>query len=269
LNLLINNLKTTLIMKTLNKSIAKGLLGMLFLSTAISVSAQDAPASAAPKASFTASADLVSSYVWRGIAQETSSKGGSPNIQPTVAFNYGGLTIGAWGSGSFSGATKEVDLYATYAFNDIFSLTVTDYNWTFTSGKSYFKYDNDSTDHLFEATLAYAGVKSFPLSIAVNTIFAGADKKVSSSGETKNAFSTYVELAYPLAENAKLFLGASLLDSPNLYTFGKEKGFSVINIGVKATKNIKVTDSFTLPLYGIVGANPEAENVYFVAGVTF
>jgi hypothetical protein len=254
-------------MKTLNKSIAKSLLGMLFLSVTISASAQDAPASTSPKASFTASADLVSSYVWRGIAQETSSKGGSPNIQPTVAFNYGGLTIGAWGSGSFSGATKEVDLYTTYAFNDIFSLTVTDYNWTFS--KSYFKYNNDSTDHLFEATLAYAGVKSFPLSIAVNTIFAGADKKVNStSGKSENAFSTYVELAYPLAENAKLFLGASLLDSPSLYTFGKEKGFSVINVGVKATKNIKLTDSFTLPLYGIIGANPEAETVYFVAGIT-
>jgi len=42
------------------------------------------------------------------------------------------------------------------------------------------------------------------LSASINTIFYGADKKVS---DGKQAYSTYVELGYPLAPNAKLFAG--------------------------------------------------------------
>lgn len=218
--------------------------------------------------SFSASADLVSSYVWRGFTQGTTH-GGTPNIQPTAAYTIGGLTIGAWGSGSFDGEVKEVDLYATYAFNSMFSLTVTDYNYAFS--KSYFKYDNDSTNHIFEATLSYAGVESFPLSASVNTMFYGADKNVNDKGEFENAFSTYVELGYPLAKNAKLSVGGLLLTddgAANGYAFDK-KGFNITNISVKVTKDLKFTDSFTLPVYGVFGVNPATENAFLVAGVTF
>jgi len=253
-------------MKTLSRTIAKVLLGLLFITISISANAQTAPAAPA-KGSFSVSADLVSSYVWRGIAQE-GSKGGSPNFQPTVSYTIGGLTLGAWGSGSFSGNVKEVDLSATYAFSDIFSATVTDYNWNFT--KSYFKYKNDSTDHVFEASLNYAGVKSFPLSISLNTMFYGADKKLNSdSTKLVNAYSTYLELGYPLSDNTKLFLGASLLDSPGMYTAGKSQGFSVINVGLKTSKTIKFSDSFSLPVYGVLGFNPQVETAYFVVGMTF
>jgi len=258
-------------MKTLKRTIAKGLLGLLFISISVSANAQTAPVPAPPtpapaKGSFSFTADLVSSYVWRGIAQE-GSKGGSPNFQPSLTYTIGKLSLGAWGSGSFSGKVKEVDLSATYAFNDVFSVGITDYNWNFT--KSYFNYNNDSTDHIFEASLNYAGVKSFPLSISLNTMFLGDDKKISTSGTVENEYSTYVELGYPLADNTKLFLGASVFDSPGLYTVGKSQGFSVINVGLKTSKNIKFSESFSLPVYGVLGFNPQAETAYFVVGMTF
>jgi hypothetical protein len=213
-------------------------------------------------AKFSVNADLVSSYVWRGITQG-STKGGSPNFQPSVTFTDAKFSIGSWGSGSFSGDVKEVDLFATYAFSDAFSVTVTDYNWNFT--KSYFDYKNAETDHLYEGTLAFAGTKSFPLSASINTIFYGDDKNTKGN----NAYSTYVELGYPLTKDTKAFLGASLLDSPGLYTPGKEKGFAVINVGIKSTKEIKVSQTFSLPVYGIVGVNPSAETAYFVVGISF
>lgn len=249
-------------MKTLNKKIASSLLGLLFLSSAVSVSAQEATKSEGGK--FSVSADLVSSYVWRGMPQGTTH-GGTPNFQPSLTYAIGGLTVGAWGSGSFDGEIKEVDLYATYAFNDLFSATVTDYNWTFTSGRSYFSYKKDKTDHFFEASLNYAGTETFPLSVSLNTMLTGADYNT----DGDQAYSTYLELAYPLASNAKLFLGSSLLDSPSMYTPGEEKGFAVTNLGVKVSKEIKFSDTFSLPVYGIVGFNPSADNAYFVAGLTF
>lgn len=205
---------------------------------------------------FSTGADIVSSYVWRGVPQEATK--GTPNIQPYVSFNTGGLTVGAWASSSFLGNVKEVDLYATYAFSSALSLTVTDYNWGFNN--SYFKYSKGG-DHMFEATLAYTGGESFPISASVNTFFAGADTL--STG--KNAFSTYAELSYPITASAKVFLGASLTESAMVYG---TTGFGITNVGIKVSKSIAITDKFSLPVYGILSANPYSGNAFFVAGIT-
>jgi len=237
-------------MKDSLKTISKGLLGMVFLSTTVIAAAQES------KGSFNVGADVVSSYVWRGVAQGSNE----PNIQPSVSYTNGGLTIGVWGSGNLSGSIKEADLYATYAVSSLFSVTLTDYNWTFTPGTSYFKYSN-GTDHQFEGTISYAGVACCPLSASINTIFYGADKKAS---DGKQAYSTYVELGYPIASNAKVFAGASLSESSIYAT----SGFGVTNVGLKVSKSIEISDKFSLPVYGIAGVNPKAESAFLVVGVT-
>ena len=201
----------------------------------------------------------MSSYVWRGVPQDRSVAGnptlGSPNIQPYVSFTTRKLTLGSWASGSFLGNVKEVDLNATYAFTSALALTVTDYNWNFS--KSYFDYSS-TTDHIYEATLAYTGAA---FSAQINTMFAGADKLANGN----NAFSTYAELGYQINPIAKVFLGAALTESPSVYF---TKGFGVTNVGLKISKSIAITDKFSLPVYGIVGANPYSGNAFFVAGVT-
>ncbi len=207
---------------------------------------------------FTVNVDVVSSYIWRGIKQGSNE----PNIQPAVAYTSGCLTLGATGSGNFSGSLKEVDSYATVALSPLFSLTLNDYNWIFTPGRSYFNYHKRETDHILEGSFAYAGIESFPLSVAVNTAFYGADKKAGGS----QAFSTYVELNYPIAPTAKAFLGASLIDSPQLYNNSR---FAITNVGIRLNKSIVLTDKFSLPIYGILGANLNTEDVFFVAGISF
>lgn len=209
------------------------------------------------KAQFSVGADLVSSYVWRGVPQEATK--GTPNIQPFVSFTTGKFTIGSWASSSLIGNVKEVDLYATYAISSSLALTVTDYNWGFTN--SYFNYGTGS-DHLFEATLAYTGGESFPLSGSVNTFFAGAND-LKANG--KRAYSTYVELSYPLSASAKVFTGAALGESAAVYGTTE---FGVINAGIKVSKSIEITDKFSLPVYGVFGVNPYAKGAYFVAGIT-
>lgn len=207
------------------------------------------------KAQFSTGADLVSSYVWRGIPQEGTA--GTPNIQPYVAFTTGKLTLGSWASSSFIGNVKEVDLYATFAVSSKFAITLTDYYYNFASQPNYFKTGKE-TGHVFEGTLAYTGSK---FSASVNTMFAGADKKAS---DGKQAFSTYVELGYQISPEAKFFLGSSLGESGAYYT----SEFGVTNLGFKVTKSIALTDKFSLPVYGIVGVNPYAKGAYFVAGIT-
>ena len=209
------------------------------------------------KAQFSTGADIVSSYVWRGVPQEATK--GVPNFQPYVSFTTGGLTIGSWASSSFIGNVKEVDLYATYTFSSSLALTVTDYNWGFNKG--YFDYSSNS-DHLFEATLAYTGGESFPITASLNTFFAGATDKKTNGDQ---AYSSYLELGYPLSANAKVFAGASLTESNAVYG---TTGFGVTNVGFKVSKSIEITDKFSLPVYGVVSVNPYSENAFFVFGVT-
>jgi len=217
------------------------------------------------KAQFAVGADVVSSYVWRGVPQE-GSKGGTPNIQPFVSYTAGAFTIGSWASSSFSGNVKEVDLYATYVISPLFSVTLTDYNYGFGTdslgSQKYFNYKKNETDHVFEGTISYAGVESFPLSLSVNTMFYGADKKPSDA--TKQAYSTYFEFGYPVSSYAKLFLGGSVGESANYLT----SKFGITNVGIKVSKSIAITDKFSLPVYGILGANPYAKNLSFVVGLT-
>lgn len=237
-------------MKLSIKSFATASALGLFLTTSFTAKAQD------EAVSFSVGADVVSSYVWRGVPQEATK--GTPNIQPYVSGTIGSFTLGVWGSSSFIGNVKEVDIYATYAINDLFSVTVTDYNWVF--GQKYFSYGS-GTDHVFEGTVAYAGVESLPLSATINTMFYGADKKTNGD----QAYSTYLELGYPLSSSAKVFAGASLLESVNYGT----TGFDVTNVGVKISKAIEITDKFSLPIYGIAGFNPSSSNAFLVAGITF
>ena len=215
------------------------------------------------KAQFATGADIVSSYVWRGVPQDRTVVGnpslGSPNIQPYLSFTTGGLTLGSWASSSFLGNVKEVDLYATYTFSSQFAVTITDYNWGFT--KSYFDYGT-TTDHIYEATLAYTGTEKFPISALINTMFAGNDKSL--TDPNKQAFTTYIELGYQVTPLVKVFAGGVLGGSSNYSTTAA----GVTNVGIKVSKSIAITDKFSLPVYGILGANPYSGNAFFVAGVT-
>jgi hypothetical protein len=233
-------------MKSYKTRFSKGMLVMVFALCATAASAQ-----------FSVGTDIVSSYVWRGFKQDLSTTAPlqSPNFQPYVSYTTGKLTLGSWGSSSFTGTVKEVDLYATYAFSSAFALTLTDYNWGFT--QSYFNYGS-GTDHIFEATLAYTGPESMPLSASLNTMFAGADK--TSAG--KQAFSTYVELGYQLAANAKVFAGGAPLNTP---MYG---GAGVTNVGIKVSKALELSDKFSLPVYGVAGANPSTGDAFLVVGLT-
>lgn len=226
----------------LKKSLKAVLAGAMILSST----------SAFSQSSFGVGADVVSSYVWRGFKQTNTA----PNVQPYTTFTTGGLTVGAWGSADFTGVLHEFDLYATYAISDKISVTLTDYNWTF--GKSYFDYGK-STDHIFEATLAFAGTEALPISASINTMFAGADK----NSKSDQAFSTYIELGYQVTDNAKLFLGGSPIDD-------SAYGAGVTNVGFKISKSIEISDKFSLPVYGIAGFNTAkgSEDAFLVFGVS-
>jgi len=190
-------------------------------------------------AQWTAGADAVSSYIWRG------SKAGAFSIQPTVKYTDGGFSAGAWGSGDLTtGAPQEADLFATYGFKSGFSLGVTDYHY---NSSQLFA----SNVHAIEGNLGYSVGK---LSLSGNYIFNTASGTL---GQDK-----YFEAGYQFT-SVKLFVGAG----DGWYT--NDGSFQVCNVGITSTKTIKVTDSFSIPFFGSVIVNPNKEQIFYVVGMSF
>jgi len=203
-------------------------------------------------------ADLVSSYVWRGVTSTNT-----PNFQPTFALVNGGFELGVWGSSDFSGVYKEADIYATYTVGSL-KLGVTDYNWNFKT--RYFDFKKETTDHVFEGSISWLGTESLPLSVSLNTMLYGADKKA--TDVTKNAYSTYIEFGYAFSQFS-VFAGVTPADGYYGDGYGGVEGLSVCNLGLTASKNLKITDSYSLPIKATFGVNPQKEDAYLVFGITF
>lgn len=198
--------------------------------------------------SVSAGADIVSSYIWRGLYV------GPASAQPSVSLSAGDFTLGVWGSSSFEGTWREFDLYASYSVGNL-SLLLTDYffprNLPDGVGSSYFKL----SEHLFEATLGYSLGESLPLSLAWNTNFAGDDD-----------YSSYMEASYSIpAGDVAIDLILGVTPWAGIYS----DGFALINASIKASKEIVVSDSFSLPVFSQAVLNPDTKDVFLVFGVRF
>lgn len=201
----------------------------------------------AQEVTVSAGADIVSSYIWRGMYC------GPASIQPGISLSAGNFSIGAWGSTSFESTWREFDLYAGYSIGN-FSVLVTDYFFPRDlpegEDRGYFKY----ADHVFEGTLGYSFGESLPLSLAWNTNFAGDDD-----------YSSYFEASYSIpvgGVNVDLILGATP------WKGAYSDGFALINASVKASKEITITDSFSLPVFTQAIVNPDTKDVFLVFGVS-
>ena len=210
------------------------------------------------KVETTISGDIVSSYIWRG--QDL----GSTAVQPTLGVGYKGLSLTAWGSYGLvnTADTKEFDLTLAYCVGDL-NIGITDY-W-FSAGLDpdarYFKYDAHGTNHVFEGNVGY---DFGPLSLQWFTNFAGND---GANKDGKRAYSSYMEVVLPF-KLATVDWTATAGAVPWATTSYGTTGFAVTNLALKATKEIKVTDTFSIPVFGQIVGNPCSQKVYLVFGFT-
>ena len=214
-----------------------------------------ATAYAQDKIETTVSADVVNQYIWRGLDL------GDVSLQPTFGIGFKGFSLTAWGSVGLSDPsdTKEFDLTASYSLGNL-NIGITDY-WFNDPEERYFLYDAHRTSHVFEANVGYDfGVAS----LQWYTNFAGNDG-VNKDGE--RAYSSYAEVAVPF-QLATVDWTAAVSAVPFATTSYGTSGFAVTNLSLKATKDIKVTDSFSIPVFGQIAANPCAQKAYLVFGFT-
>ncbi len=208
----------------------------------------------------TISGDIVSQYIWRG--QDL----GNAAIQPTLGIAYKGLSLSAWGSYGIANSedTKELDLTLTYTTGG-FNIGITDY-WTNDGGDPdarYLKYEAHSTNHVFEANVGY----DFGFaSLQWYTNFAGDDGL---NKDGKRAYSSYFEAIVPFKlATVDWTATAGVVPYATDYYNEWTSGFSVTNVALKASKDIKITDTFSVPIFAELSANPRTQKAYLVLGLT-
>ncbi|MCI4442814.1 MAG: hypothetical protein JHC39_04835 [Lentimicrobium sp.] len=219
--------------------------------------AQDAPPAAAPVADppaskFTASVDVVFPYLWRGILLNSASK---VAFQPYASYAITDkLTAGVWGSTNFSNDDKtyslsynEFDWYVSYQVTPIVKVMLSDYYYDYPTVRgSYFDYSSNGTQALDLSVLLNFADKGVPLDFQWNTLIGGND--YNSSGNRN--FSSYTEAGYThsiasVGLDLRVFAGAVVNES-NYYV---TPGFKFTNVGLNIAKSIKISDSYSIPVF--------------------
>ena len=210
------------------------------------------------KVETTVEADVVSQYIWRGMDL------GHVSLQPTLGIGYKGLSLSAWGSVGLTDSddNREIDFTLSYTTGGL-NVGITDYwsNDGLDPQNRYFRYNAHSTNHVIEANIGY---DFGPLALQWYTNIAGND------GQTcceHRAYSSYVEASAPFKMGGcdwQATVGAV----PFYTTFYDAEGFIINNVTLRADRDIKITDNFSLPVFAQVTANPASQHAYFVFGFT-
>ncbi len=116
-------------------------------------------------------------------------------------------------------------------------------------------YDRKTTEHLLDVVVDYQ-FENNPFRLMASTIFYGNDR----DEDGNQNYSTYFEVGYGLPYQSILtdfFIGVNPIG-----TFYYDK-FSVVNLGVKATKDVKISEKYHIPITVNLSGNPAKEQLYF------
>ena len=199
-------------------------------------------------------ADLVSSYLWRGMNL------GGISIQPSVTLDWKGLYVSGWANigadnWTFENINPELDITIGY---DNYGLQVDLTHLYYFRGNAYFPRNGFkaqphlSPDSCGSTMEAHAGfhlgdlVEKVPLSIDWYTTIYGADCYLDEEGNWKRAWSTYIEVGYAFELPLGVMLNTSVGFTPwvGMYSGYEEvwknaKTVAINNIHLRAERDFE------------------------------
>ncbi|MCT4637202.1 MAG: hypothetical protein N4A72_05805 [Bacteroidales bacterium] len=197
---------------------------------------------------FSIGATFKSRYILRG-----SMISNTFNLLPSISYSKGGFNAEVLGVYSVNGDYAEVGLFASYQYK-FMKIGVADYFFPNENNamNNYF-----SSQHMTEVRLKFCGLKKVPVYF---------DAWLTLNGDNKQ-YTSYMEAGYSLAlkkyaQNIDFFAGFTP------YKGNYADKFNFINVGAKLTKNIALTDKYSISVYSKLIVNPYKENVYLVFGMT-
>jgi len=192
-------------------------------------------------------ANLVSSYVWRG-----TQFGSGTHIQPWMKLGKeksGVLSGGIWGSfpTTANGGGNELDLWVSY---DLGPVVITVTNYSFPNKDGTYGVGNPG---LFDVDwMEISGSSEFgPIKLNV--------------GYFTNAEALYVETSFP---TGPIDIGIGFgSDNKDAFYAGGYSG--LVNLSFSGSKKIKISEDYSLPLFGSFIYNPNNESAFLVFGTNF
>ena len=169
--------------------------------------------------------------------------------RPWMSLGYGNLELGAWGSVPLTAGDSgaELDLYVSYDLGPL-ALTVTNYTFP-VAGGAYAEGEG-----LFEGDyLEVSGSGSVgPIDLTV--------------GYFTELEALYIEAGFSVGV-VDVALGYGSDDEEAAwYANG---GSGLVNVSLGGSKDIKITDDYSLPVFGSLIYNPDAETAFLVFGMSF
>ncbi len=205
--------------------------------------------------------DFVSRYVWRGM-----DFGDAPSLQPSITFSYHGLEFGWWGAYALSNNASdfnEIDTWLNYSYtldNSMrFTVGILDFYLPNAGIRMFNYHDVDDPEgpgaHLLEVGVGVDGPDAIPVSLF------GYINIYNDEGNN-----TYFQLDYRTGlagTDMDFFVGAVGGSEENPDYYGTDD-FQVINVGMTASREIAITEQFSLPISVSYIVNPKEEISYMV-----
>ncbi len=201
---------------------------------------------------FSAGAEIVSSYIWRG--QNYSHR---PSIQPGAELSWRGFTFGTWGAFRLTGdGEDEIDLYISKEIGPL-TISIWDY-WSYSkeSTSGYFDYNPETTSHMFEAQALLSFGEKNRVNLMLSSLFYGSDPSKSLYGEAEFVKTTE-------HNEYRIFAGYQIKGE----FYAPSRAF--VNTGISYKYNFSVIKNFDTYLQLSFIVNPSIKSTYLVATLGF
>ena len=202
---------------------------------------------------YTAGADIVSGYLWRG--QHLANFSAQPEASFGYAKNDWAFSAGAWASVPFNhNDYYEIDFFVEGSWKGL-GLSVSNY-----AESGFFAPYNDC--HYLDIGLSYCLGDPVPLTFSWYTIFAGDDYRA----RHQRAFSSYAELSFDFSLWVIDFTASGGFVPFFSPYYGVDK-FAVTSLALRAAYNFKEVPVMEGSMVFIGGVyNPHADRFFFEAG---
>jgi len=205
---------------------------------------------------------LTSRHYWRGIMVSNSA-----NYEGDLILQVNNFKFGAWGGYAFDNEYSEFDFHFGFTISKHLSIEI----WDLYASRDrasideydYFDFDRKSTNHLLDASINYSFGNNFPLTICWSSLVWGRDL----DEHNNQNFSSYLELAYPINikdTHVKFYMGTNVFENS---MYGSHT--NIVNMGLSASRNLKLNEYLSLPVWAKMAINPEAETANLIVGINF
>lgn len=210
----------------------------------------------------TLNSSITSRHYWRGIMVSNSA-----NYEGDLLFTSGSFKFGAWGGYAFNNEYSEFDFHIGYRLSENLSVEL----WDLYASRDrasideydYLDFKQETTNHLLDASLHFKCGNQFPLSISWSTLIWGRDL----DHHKNQNYSSYLDLAYPIKikdTKVDFNLGLNVFENS---IYGENT--NVIDIGLSASRVLKINSELEIPIWAKLAINPEAETSNLIVGFNF